>query len=118
MNTIFSVFAIRAPDRPMGHACGGVPWFGDCMIHDRPASSAKGNARVNKAPAAVPLGGLLQLLTSVVLLSSTWPLTKIALAAGSTPLWFAEGRAVLSGLVASVLLLFVGRFRLSERRTT
>jgi O-acetylserine/cysteine efflux transporter len=59
----------------------------------------------------LPLGGLLQLLASVVLLSSAWPLTKIALAAGTTPLWFAEGRAVLSGLTASALLLIMGRFR-------
>src|ERR1700729_2375262 len=59
--------------------------------------------------------GLVQLAVSVVLLSSAWPLTKIALAAGSTPLWFAEGRAVLSGLVASTLLLVSGRFRLPAR---
>jgi O-acetylserine/cysteine efflux transporter len=70
---------------------------------------------VTRAPSAVPLSGLLQLLASVVLLSSAWPLTKIALAAGSTPLWFAEGRAVLSGLVASTLLLVSGRFRLPAR---
>lgn len=70
---------------------------------------------MNKPPSAIPLGGLLQLLASVVLLSSAWPLTKIALAAGSTPLWFAEGRAVLSGLVASSLLLVTGRFRLPAR---
>jgi O-acetylserine/cysteine efflux transporter len=63
----------------------------------------------------VPLGGLLQLLASVVLLSSAWPLTKIALAAGSTPLWFAEGRAVLSGLTAFALLLVMGRFRVPTR---
>jgi O-acetylserine/cysteine efflux transporter len=63
----------------------------------------------------VPLGGLLQLLASVVLLSSAWPLTKIALAAGSTPLWFAEGRAVLSGLTASFLLLVIGPFRIPSR---
>ena len=35
---------------------------------------------------------------------------------GSTPLWFAEGRAVLSGLTAGVLLLVMGRFRLPTRR--
>ncbi|HEX3575868.1 MAG TPA: DMT family transporter [Rhodopila sp.] len=67
------------------------------------------------APPKVPVGGLLQLLASVVLLSSAWPLTKIALAAGATPLWFAEGRAVLSGLTASVLLLVMRRFRLPTR---
>ena len=64
---------------------------------------------------AVSAGGLTQLLASVVLLSSAWPLTKIALAAGSTPLWFVEGRAVLSGLVAALLLLVTGRFRLPVR---
>jgi O-acetylserine/cysteine efflux transporter len=63
----------------------------------------------------VRIGGLLQLLASVVLLSSAWPLTKIALTAGSTPLWFAEGRAVLSGLTAAVLLAVLGRFRLPAR---
>lgn len=67
-------------------------------------------------PPAVPLGGFVQLIASVVLLSSAWPLTKIALAAGSTPLWFAEGRAVLSGLTASVLLLVAGWFRAPTRR--
>ncbi|HBK04875.1 MAG TPA: EamA/RhaT family transporter [Acetobacteraceae bacterium] len=67
-------------------------------------------------PPAVPLGGFVQLIASVVLLSSAWPLTKIALAAGSTPLWFAEGRAVLSGVTASVLLMVAGRFRMPRRR--
>jgi O-acetylserine/cysteine efflux transporter len=70
---------------------------------------------VNNAAPAVSVSGLLQLLASVVLLSSAWPLTKVALAAGATPLWFAEGRAVLSGLVALVLLLVLGRFRLPAR---
>jgi O-acetylserine/cysteine efflux transporter len=64
---------------------------------------------------AVPMRGLLQLFASVVLLSSAWPLTKIALAAGSTPLWFAEGRAVLSGLVAFGLLAAMRRLRLPTR---
>ena len=63
----------------------------------------------------VPIGGLLQLLASIVLLSSAWPLTKIAVAAGSTPLWFAEGRAVLSGLTAVALLAALGRLRLPVR---
>jgi O-acetylserine/cysteine efflux transporter len=62
-----------------------------------------------------PIGGLLQLFASVLLLSSAWPLTKVALAAGATPLWFAEGRAVLSCATASVLLVFMGRFRLPTR---
>jgi O-acetylserine/cysteine efflux transporter len=66
-------------------------------------------------PATVSLTGLLQLLASVVLLSSAWPLTKIAIAAGSTPLWFAEGRAVLSALTACVLLAILGQLRLPKR---
>lgn len=57
------------------------------------------------------LTGLVQLFVSVVLLSSAWPLTKIALSAGSTPIWFAEGRAVLSGLTAAALLAMLGRLR-------
>jgi O-acetylserine/cysteine efflux transporter len=59
--------------------------------------------------------GLLQLFASVVLLSSAWPLTKTAIAAGSTPMWFAEGRAVLSGLTACLLLAALGALRLPKR---
>ena len=59
--------------------------------------------------------GLLQLLASVVLLSSAWPLTKIAIAAGSTPLWFAEGRAILSALTTGVLLAIMRRVRVPKR---
>jgi drug/metabolite transporter (DMT)-like permease len=58
---------------------------------------------------------LLQLFASVCLLSSAWPLTKIALSAGSTPIWFAEGRAALSGLTVAALLLPLGRLRLPGR---
>ena len=68
-----------------------------------------------RADAALPIGGLVQLLASVVLLSSAWPLTKIALAAGSTPLWFAEGRAVLSGLTACLLLAVMRGLRVPSR---
>ncbi len=59
--------------------------------------------------------GLVQLAFSVILLSSAWPLTKIALNSGSTPLWFAEGRAVLSGAVLAVVLTLLGRLRLPIR---
>lgn len=52
----------------------------------------------------IPIGGLIQLIASVLLLSSAWPLTEIALVAGSTPLLFAEGHAVLSGVIACLLL--------------
>lgn len=63
----------------------------------------------------MPVAGLIQLFASVCLLSSAWPLTKLALAAGSTPLWFAEGRAVLSGVTAAVILLGRGRLQLPRR---
>ncbi len=63
----------------------------------------------------VSVRGLQQLLASVLLLSSAWPLTKVAIAAGSTPLWFAEGRAVLSGLTAFLLVGALGRVRLPRK---
>ncbi|HEY2419175.1 MAG TPA: hypothetical protein VGH84_14720, partial [Steroidobacteraceae bacterium] len=63
----------------------------------------------------IPATGLTQLGVSVILLSSAWPLSKIALSFGSTPLWFAEGRAVLSGLVAAAVLAMQGRLRLPHR---
>ena len=63
----------------------------------------------------ISVGGLIQLLASVVLLSSAWPLAKIAIAAGTTPLWFAEGRAVLSGLVAYLVLVVTGGLRVPTR---
>ena len=64
---------------------------------------------------ALPSTGIAQLLASVVLLSSAWPLTKIALALGATPLWFAEGRAVLSGVIAALLVAARGRLRMPGR---
>jgi O-acetylserine/cysteine efflux transporter len=65
---------------------------------------------------AVPLRGVAVLLLSVVLLSSAWPLTKLAIGHGAAPLWFAEGRAVLSGLTAAALLAAMGRMVLPVRR--
>jgi O-acetylserine/cysteine efflux transporter len=59
--------------------------------------------------------GFTQLAASVILLSSAWPLTKIALSLGSTPIWFAEGRSVLSGLSIAALLALRGRLRLPHR---
>jgi drug/metabolite transporter (DMT)-like permease len=59
--------------------------------------------------------GLLCLLSSVLLLSSAWPLTKLAVQLGTTPLWFAESRAVLSCLVTAGLLASVGRLRQPSR---
>jgi drug/metabolite transporter (DMT)-like permease len=61
------------------------------------------------------VAGLTQLAVSVILLSSAWPLTKIALSLGSTPLWFAEGRSVLSGLSIAGVLALRGRLRLPYR---
>jgi drug/metabolite transporter (DMT)-like permease len=63
----------------------------------------------------IPASGLLQLAISVILLSSAWPLTKVALSLGTTPLWFAEGRAVLSGLTVTVVLALTGRLRIPHR---
>ena len=60
--------------------------------------------------------GVFQLAVSVVLLSSAWPLTKIALSLGSTPLWFAEGRATLSGATVAIILLLRGRLRVPHRQ--
>ena len=60
--------------------------------------------------------GFTQLAVSVILLSSAWPLTKIALSFGSTPLWFAGGRSILSGLSIATILALRGRLRLPYRQ--
>jgi drug/metabolite transporter (DMT)-like permease len=65
---------------------------------------------------AIPPAGLLQLAGSIVLLGGAWPITKYALQLGASPLWFAEGRAALSGLAAFVLLTLLRRLRLPRRR--
>lgn len=67
-------------------------------------------------PPSVSGTGLIQLFTSVLFLSSAWPLTKLAIDLGATPLWFAEGRTVLSGIVAALLLLARRRLTLPVRR--
>jgi O-acetylserine/cysteine efflux transporter len=59
--------------------------------------------------------GYVQLALSVILLSSAWPLTKVALGAGSTPLWFAEGRAVFSGATIALILATRRKLRVPER---
>ena len=59
--------------------------------------------------------GFIQLAVSVILLSSAWPLTKIAIGLGSIPLWFAEGRAVLSGATIAMILVLRGRLRVPSR---
>ena len=52
----------------------------------------------------------------MVLLSSAWPITKAAISAGASPLWFAAGRAGFSGLTAFLVLGLLGRLRLPARR--
>jgi O-acetylserine/cysteine efflux transporter len=74
-----------------------------------------GNAATLGGRTQVPTAGLIQLAVSVILLSSAWPLTKIALNLGSTPLWFAEGRAVLSGATAALILALRGKLRVPHR---
>jgi O-acetylserine/cysteine efflux transporter len=59
--------------------------------------------------------GLLGLGGAVLLFSSAWPLTKLAVDRGTTALWFAESRAVLSGLGTAGLLAATGRVRLPGR---
>lgn len=80
------------------------------LAPSRPAPSRPASPRQ-----ALSRLGLVQLFISVALLSSAWPLTKIALQHGAPPLWFAEGRAVLSGLVVALLLAPLGRLRLPQR---
>jgi drug/metabolite transporter (DMT)-like permease len=60
--------------------------------------------------------GFIQLATSVILLSSAWPLTKIAISLGSTPIWFAEGRALVSGATIAAILAVRGRLRVPVRK--
>ncbi len=64
---------------------------------------------IQSAAPPVPLRGLALLLISVIFLSSGWPLTKLAIIHGTAPLWFAEARAVQSGVVAAVFLALAGR---------
>ncbi len=64
---------------------------------------------------SMPTAGLVQLAVSVILLSSAWPLTKIALSLGSTPIWFAEGRMVLSGVTITAVLALRRTLRLPYR---
>ena len=65
---------------------------------------------------AIPPAGLAQLAGSVILLSSAWPITKVALEQGATPMWFAVGRAGFSGLTAMLLMTALGRLRFPTRR--
>ncbi len=65
---------------------------------------------------ALPLLGLTALGVSVVLLSSAWPVTKLAVIVGAAPLWFALGRAALSALIAFVLVAAMRRLHLPRRQ--
>jgi drug/metabolite transporter (DMT)-like permease len=60
---------------------------------------------------AVPRDGLVMMAVSVVLLSSAWPITKLALQSGGTPSWFALGRAGVSGVTAFLVLGALRRLR-------
>lgn len=62
-------------------------------------------------PGRIPTSGLIQLAGSVILLSSAWPITKLALQDGAAPLWFAAGRAGCSGLTVLAVLTLAGRMR-------
>lgn len=53
---------------------------------------------------------------SVVLFGGTWPVTKAAVDAGATPLWFGLSRAGLAALMAAMLLAALGRLRLPSRQ--
>jgi drug/metabolite transporter (DMT)-like permease len=58
---------------------------------------------------------VLVLLMVVALFGMTWPVIKIGLSSGATPLWFAVGRAGLSAFASFLLLLALGRLRLPPR---
>jgi drug/metabolite transporter (DMT)-like permease len=68
-----------------------------------------------EAGAASPLAGLRYLSVSVLLFGGIWPITKHALDAGASPLWFALNRAALGTLAAALLLLALRRLRLPSR---
>ncbi len=58
---------------------------------------------------------LLQMLGAVVLLGSSWPVTRYALLQGAAPFWFALGRASLSAMAAMLVLGLFGRLRVPVR---
>jgi drug/metabolite transporter (DMT)-like permease len=64
---------------------------------------------------SVPIAGLLQLALSVILLGSAWSITKVAVAGGAAPLWFAVGRVGVSCLTAMATLILLRRVRLPRR---
>lgn len=68
------------------------------------------------APARIPSASLVQLGLAVVLLGASWPVTKVALADGAGPAWFALGRAGLSAIVAGVAVAAGPGLRLPGRQ--
>jgi O-acetylserine/cysteine efflux transporter len=73
------------------------------------------NNAVSADRTSVPLAGLLQLALSVILLGSAWPVTKIAISGGASPLWFAVGRAGISCVAALATLCVLRRLRRPRR---
>ncbi|MBW8268774.1 DMT family transporter [Caldovatus aquaticus] len=53
---------------------------------------------------------------AVVLFGGTWPVTKAAVVAGATPLWFGLSRAGLAALVAAAVLAAARRLRWPARQ--
>lgn len=68
--------------------------------------------------AAIPRAGIIYLATAVLLLSTAWPVTKGAITQGADALWFAVGRAALSGAIAFAALAAMRRLRLPRRADT
>ncbi len=63
----------------------------------------------------IPASALVQLLGAVLLLGSSWPVTRFALLQGAAPFWFALGRASLSAMAATLVLGVLGRLRMPAR---
>jgi len=64
----------------------------------------------------VPASALFQLVGAVLMLGSSWPVTRYALLQGAPPFWFALGRAGLSAMAATLVLGLFGRLRVPGRR--
>ena len=63
----------------------------------------------------IPASALVHLLGAVVLLGSSWPITRYAVLQGAAPFWFALGRAGLSAIAATLVLGLFGRLRMPAR---
>ena len=64
----------------------------------------------------IPASALVHMLGAVLLLGSSWPVTRYALLQGVAPFWFALGRASLSAMAATLVLGLFGRLRMPARR--